>query len=405
MGPKLGFKCNHDNCEFISLRAQTFWEHLKVHKSDGQVVSDSQPDMISDESSRQTQNGFHHRIKSVFKCQMEGCAYQTFIIDNMIKHRLTHRKDRPFRCTEKGCGKSYKSKEDMEMHATVGHRKVKPRAWPPPAIRAQPRIVQTLPPQTSSVQTVSIEPLPIKTTPHKIYAVKSKRGRRKTQSTQTLSIKTISTQTLPPQPTRPPIVHILPYHPSPVPCPTAAYDSTPTGISAQVCQPVEDVIELMDLELRLRQICGSPTDIRPNSCNEIVIQTSNDKLLEECPQCSYRGKTKFAVLIHRLKSHRTRHHFRCNHLDCEKRFKTRSSLAFHQNWSHSVLITYCCDWPGCHLAFKRRTVLQLHIRTIHGTYHIRYECDYCDTSYKYKTQLNQHMKTVHSIDDQILMIF
>lgn len=60
------------------------------------------------------------RYKSMWRDIMLGCvihAHKLFLsMSSLTRHDLIHTQERPFKCTESECGKSFKSKSEVKVH-------------------------------------------------------------------------------------------------------------------------------------------------------------------------------------------------------------------------------------------------------------------------------------------------
>ena len=68
-----------------------------------------------------------HLNKRQFVCDINECK-KTFIQNSkLIRHKLLHNieKERPFKCDEPGCNKSYNKKESLKLHNESVHLKIK----------------------------------------------------------------------------------------------------------------------------------------------------------------------------------------------------------------------------------------------------------------------------------------
>ena len=115
--------------------------------------------------------------------------------------------------------------------------------------------------------------------------------------------------------------------------------------------------------------------------------SSNENHAYDCDMCSFKGKNKNSLNVHKRLKHKIKH--KCD--ECEFEAEVLRYVTLHQRQTHSTEQLEC---PICFAKYQHNTSLTRHKRSAHGPdgNHI---CEKCNQAFKLKETLRVHLGRIH----------
>ena len=125
--PKLGYKCNYNDCKFICITPHLISEHTLSHSMGKAFECDLCHKTYTLKNHLNNHKKLVHNINNkcpLLQCMSPECDYNTRNPYCFRQHERTHQTDTPFKCSEDGCEKSFKTNISLKQHINNFHMSV-----------------------------------------------------------------------------------------------------------------------------------------------------------------------------------------------------------------------------------------------------------------------------------------
>ena len=112
--------------------------------------------------------------------------------------------------------------------------------------------------------------------------------------------------------------------------------------------------------------------------------SSNENHAYDCDMCSFRGKNKNSLNVHKRLKHKIKH--KCD--ECEFEAEVLRYVTLHQRKTHST------ECPICFGKYQHNSSLTRHKRSAHGQ-NGNHICERCNQAFKLKETLRVHLGRIH----------